>query len=118
MAGSNPRSLHFVVQLNDAIQKLLYTEQAKRYRAMPCGKQWNAFPAKDWHHGDNELVNRVLVQEGPDDVASSHQPDVLASFLAEVFGEGTDRIADEVDARGHGSSRRPPREHIVQGTCT
>ena len=118
MAGSHFRSLHLVKQLNDAVRKLLYTEQAERHRAMPRCKEWNAFPDEGWHDGDDELVNRVLVQEGPDDLASTHHPDVLASLRAEAFGEGTDRLGDEVDAGGHGSRRRPPREHIVHGSRT
>jgi hypothetical protein len=75
-------------------------------------------PKEGWHDGDNELVYRLLVQEGPDDLASAHHPDVLAGSRAEAFGEGTDRLGDEVDARGHGSRRPPPREHIVHGTFT
>jgi len=44
---------------------------------------------------------------------SAHHPDVLASLRAETFGKGADRLGDEGDARGHGSRRQPPREHIV-----
>src|SRR5262249_49685911 len=61
-------------------------------------------------------VNRALVQEGPDDLASAHHPDVLAGLRAEAFGKGSDRLGDEFDARGHGSRRPSPREHIVHGT--
>jgi len=85
---------------------------------MPRCKKGNTFPDEGWHDGDDELVNRGLVQEGPDDLASAHHPDVLASLRAEAFGKGTDRLGDEVDARGHGSRRPPPREHIVHGICT
>src|SRR5215813_9798974 len=106
------------MHLNDAVRKLLYTEQAERDLAMPRCKEGNAFPNEGWHDGDNELVKRVLVQEGPDDLASAHHPDVLASLRAEAFGKGTDRLGDEVDTGGHGSRRRPPREHIVHGICT
>src|SRR5438552_7883255 len=115
---SDSRPLHLVMQLNDAIRKLLYTEQAERHVAMPRCKEGNAFPDEGWHDGDDELINCVLVQEGPDDLASAHHPDVLASLRAEAFGEGADRLGDEVDAGGHGSRRRLPREHIVHGTCT
>jgi len=106
------------MQLNDAVRKLLHTEQAERHLTMPRCKKGNTFPDEGWHDGDDELVNRGLVQEGPDDLASAHHPDVLASLRAEAFGKGTDRLGDEVDARGHGSRRRPPREHIVHGICT
>ena len=56
MAGSDSRLLHFI-ELNDAVQELLYTEQAKRHRAMLWGKEWNAFPDEGRHDGDDELVN-------------------------------------------------------------
>src|SRR5438105_1590534 len=104
------------MQLNDAIRKLLYPEQEERHLAMPRCKEGNAFPDEAWHDGDDELVNRVLVQEGPDDLASAHHPDVLASLGAEAFDEGSDRFGDEVDTGRHGSRRRPPREYIVHGT--
>jgi len=82
------------------------------------GDEWNAFPDEGRHDGDDELVNRVLVQEGPDDLTSAHHPHVLANLRAEAFGEGTDRLGDEVDAGGHGSRRPPAREHIVHGSRT
>jgi len=85
---------------------------------MPRRHEGNAFPDERRHDSDDELINRVLVKEGPDDLASAHHPDVLASLRAEAFGEGADRLRDEVDAGGHGSRRGPPGEHIVHGACT
>src|SRR5687768_16138926 len=85
-AGSDSRSVHLVMQLYDVIGKLLYTEQAERHLTMPRCQEGNAFPDEGWHDGDDELVNRVLVQEGPDDLASAHHPDVLASLGADAFG--------------------------------
>src|SRR5215472_1429974 len=106
------------MQLNDAVRKLLYTEQAERYFTMPRCKKGNTLPDKGWHDSDDELVDRGLVQEGPNDLASAHHPNVLASLLAQAFGKGTDRLGDEVDACGNGSRRRPPGEHIVHGIRT
>src|SRR5947207_7379660 len=106
------------MQLNNAVRKLLYTEQAERHLAMPWCKQGNAFPDEDWDHGDDELVNRLLVQERSDDLASAHHPEVLAGLRAEAFCEGRDRLGDEVDAGRNRSRRLPPREHIVHGTFT
>src|SRR5207247_5868213 len=105
---SDSRPLHLVMQLNDAVRKLLYTEQAERHVTMPRCKKGNTFPDEGWHDGDDELVNRGLVEEGPDGLTSAHHPHVLASLRAEAFGKGTDRFCDEVDARGHGSRPRPP----------
>src|SRR5215470_13755017 len=106
------------MQLNDAVRKLLYAEQAERHLTMPRCKKGNTFPDEGWHDGDDELVNCGLVQKGANDLASAHHPDVLATLGAEAFRKGADRLGDEVDARGHGSRRRPPREHIVHGICT
>src|SRR2546426_8690219 len=78
----------------------------------------NAFPDEGRHDGEDELVDRVLVEEGGDDLASAHHPDVFAGLLAEPFGKGSDRLSDEVDASGHGSRRLPPGEHVVHVVCT
>jgi hypothetical protein len=59
------------VQLNDAVRKLLFPKRAERHRAMPRCKEWNAFTDEGWHDGDDEFVNRVLIQERPDDLASA-----------------------------------------------
>src|SRR2546423_1535895 len=72
MAGSDFRPLHLVMQLNDVVRKLLYTEQTERHLAMPRCKERNTFPDEGWHDGDDELVNRVIVQEGPDDLSLWH----------------------------------------------
>src|SRR5512142_1037921 len=101
------------MQLNDAVGKLPYTEQVQRHLTMPGCKEGNAFPDEGGHDGNDELVNRGLVQKGPDDLASAHHPDVLAGLRAEAFGKRADRLGDEVDAGGRGSRRRPSREHIV-----
>src|SRR5215472_9795876 len=81
-------------------------------------KKGNSFSNEDWYNGKNELINRSLVQESPDDLASAHHPDVPAILRAEAFGEGTDRLGDELDARRYGNRGCSPREHIVHGICT
>src|SRR5215467_13862676 len=82
---------------------------------MPGCNEGSAFPDERRYDADDELVNRILVKKGSDDLASAHHPNVLASLRAQAFGKGTDRLGDEVDACGNGSRRRPPREHIVHG---
>jgi hypothetical protein len=47
---------------------------------MPRCNEGNAFPDERRHDGDDELVDRVLVKEGPDDLTSVHHPDVLAKL--------------------------------------
>src|SRR5687767_6562275 len=106
------------MQLNDAVWKLLDAEQAERDLAMPRRDEGNAIPDEGRHDCDDELVNRVLIEERTDDVPSAHHPDVLAGLRAEAFSERGDRLGDEVDADGHGSRRRLPGEHIVHAART
>ncbi len=103
------------MQLDNAVRKLLYTEQAERHLTMPRRKEGNAFADENGHDGDDELVDRLLVQERRDDLASAHHPNVLARLRAEAFGKGSDGLGNEADTSGHGSRRRLPREHIVHG---
>src|SRR5262245_19347741 len=85
---------------------------------MPRCKERNPFPDEDRYDGHDELVNRALVEEGADDLAAAHHPDVLASLRTEAFDKGTDRLGNEFDAGGHGRRRRVPGKHVVPGTCT
>jgi len=84
---------------------------------MPGCNEGNAFPDERRHDADDELVDRVLVQEGPDDLTSAHHPDVLARLLVEAFGKGPDRLGDELDAGRHGCGGRSAREHIMHVIC-
>ena len=106
------------MKLNDAVRKLLYTEQVERHLTMPRCKKGNTFPDESWHDGDDEFGNSPLIQKGRDDLASAHHPHILASLPAKAFGKGTNRLDDEVDARGYGSRRWPPRKHIAHGIRT
>src|SRR4051794_34838519 len=69
---------------------------------MPWRDEWNAFPTEDWDNGDNEFVDRVLVQERRNELPATHHPDVLAWLIAEAFGKSTNRLRDEFDACRHG----------------
>src|SRR5262245_4530599 len=51
----SPATMHLVVQLHDAVGKLLDTEQAERHVAMSPRKQRDPVPDEDRHHGQNEL---------------------------------------------------------------
>ncbi len=84
---------------------------------MPRCNEGNAFSDEHRHDGDDELVNRVLVKEGPDDLTSAHHPDVLASLLAEALGKGPDRLRHELDADRCRCRGRPTREHIMHVIC-
>ena len=48
---------------------------------MPRRNKGHAFADEYRHDSDDELLNRALIEEGADDLASTHHPDVLASCL-------------------------------------
>src|SRR5262249_9615233 len=84
---------------------------------MPRCNEGNAIPNEGRHDADDELVNRALVKEGPDDLTSAHDPDVLASSLAEALGKGPDRLRNKLHADGHGYRGWVAREHIMHVIC-
>ena len=65
------------MQLNDAVRKLLYTEQPERHLAMPRCKKRNAFADEGWHNGDDELVNRASSRKDP----MISPPPIIQTFL-------------------------------------
>ena len=81
---------------------------------MPRRNEGNTFPDERRYDGDDELVNRVLVKEGPDDLTSTHHPDILASLLADALGKDPDRLRHELDPGRHQCRGRTAREHIMQ----
>ena len=83
---------------------------------MPRCNEGNTFPYEYRHNGDDELVNRTLVKEGPNDLTSTHHPDVFAYLLAESLGKGPDRFPDELDSGRNGCRRRPEREDVMHVT--
>lgn len=89
------------MQLNDAVWKLFEAEQAERDVTMARCDQRNPFTDECWHHGNDEFVDRVFVEERSDDLASAHQPHVLAWLSADAFGKRSNRLADEVNAGRH-----------------
>src|SRR5688572_10329494 len=57
---------------------------------MAPSNQWNAVPDKHRNHADDELVDRLLVEEGPDELTAAHQPDILAGLFAKAAHEWAD----------------------------
>ena len=82
----------------------------------PCNER-NTFPYEHRHDGDDEFVNRPLVKEGPNDLTSTHHPDVLACLLAEALGKGPDRFRDELDSGRNGWRGCPAREDVMHVIC-
>ena len=80
---SASRLQHVVLKLNNAVRESLRGPEPERHLTMPRGNNWNALADERRHNGDDELVNRALIEERSDDLTSAHHPNVLASLLAE-----------------------------------
>ena len=65
---------------------------------MPRREQRNALPDKHRHDADDELVDRIRIQEGRNQPAATHQPDVLSSTVAQPADEIRDGLGDELNA--------------------
>ena len=65
---------------------------------MPRCNEGNALADEYRYDSDDELVNRALIQKRPDDLASAHHPDILASLFAEALGKGPDRLRYKLHA--------------------
>src|SRR5947207_4518815 len=71
----------------------------------PC-YQWDAVTNENGHHTDDELVDRLRVKKRGDDLATAHQPDILARLLSKAAHEWTNCIVHELHAsRGVGWRR-------------
>src|SRR6478609_10857738 len=101
------------MNLDHAVRIWSRRHEAERNIAITWSDQGNAFADKRRNNADDELVDRARIKERPDEVASSHQPHVLAGVVPDAFRKSADRFGDELDARG-GRARRPAREHVVR----
>src|SRR5262249_30120641 len=101
-----------VVEPNDAVRKAARRSELQPHAAVTWRDQRDSFPDEDRNDVDDESIDLSFVQEGGDDFAASHHPDVLARLGAQPFGEVSDRLSNELGAPRTGF-RRPAREHIV-----
>src|SRR5262245_26042336 len=105
------------MNLHNAVRKSLHSDEAKRHFTTPRCNEGYALSDERRHDRDDELINRVLVKEGCDDLPSAHHPDVLAGLLAEALGKGPDRPGDEMDAGGRGRRGRSARQDVMHVVC-
>src|SRR2546430_6289101 len=102
-AASSRMLLNVVMQLNHTILEAFNGVQIQGHVTVTPRYQWNAIPNKHWGHTDDELIDRLLVKKGGDDLAAAHQPDVLARLLSKTAHEWTDGTVHELHAwRGVG----------------
>jgi hypothetical protein len=82
--------LDAVMQLNQTLLEAFHGVQMKGHVSVTPRYQWNAIPNKHRGHTDDELVDRVLVKKGGDELAAPHQPDILARALSKTGHERAD----------------------------
>src|SRR5262249_26558648 len=80
-------ALNAVMQLNQTILEAFNGVQLQGYVTVTPGYQWNPVSNKHWGYTDDELVDRVLVKKGGDELAAAHQPDILAGMLSKTAYE-------------------------------
>lgn len=80
---------HTILEPFDGLQIQGHMAGTSRY-------QWNAIPNKHWGHGDDELVDRLLVEKRSNELAAAHQPDILARLLSKTAYEWTDCSVHEL----------------------
>jgi hypothetical protein len=76
------------VHLHDAIREWRDGTKVKPLVSMPGRDQRDALADEYGHDADDELIDRVFVQERRDEIASAHHPDVLALLVPQTFREG------------------------------
>ena len=92
------RPLNAVAQLNQAILEAFNGVQIQELVTAAPRYQWNPIPDKHWGHTDDELVDRLLVKKGGDELATAHQPDILAWLFSKTAHEWSDCTVHELDA--------------------
>src|SRR5438046_205423 len=90
--------LNTVMQLNHAILEAFDRLHVQRHMAVTPRHQWNAVPNEHRDHADDELVDRLLVKKGGDEVAAAHQPDILARLVSKTAHEWADCTIHELHA--------------------
>jgi len=90
------RVLNVVTQLNQPILEALDGVQIHEHVAVTPRYEWNAIPNEHRDHTDDELVNRVFVKKGGDELTAAHQPDVLAGLLPKTAHEWADGTVHEL----------------------
>ena len=88
-----------VVEVDDAVGEGFGGEEFEADGAMARLDQGDAFADEDGDDVDAELVDFALVQEGGDDFAAAHHPDVFAGLGAQALGEWFDGLVDEFEGR-------------------
>jgi hypothetical protein len=90
-----------VVKEDDAVGEEFGREEFEVDGAMARLNEGDAFADEDGNDVDAEFVDFALIQEGGDDFAAAHHPDIFAGLGAQALGEWLDLLVDEFEG-GHG----------------
>src|SRR3989454_2209240 len=90
--------LNAVMQLNHTILEAINGVQIQGHVTMTPRYQWDAVPNENGGHTDDELVDRLRVKKRGDDLATAHQPDILARLLSKAAHEWADCIVHDLHA--------------------
>src|SRR5262249_39063363 len=101
---------YVIVHLHQTIVERSTGYQVHWHVAVASRDQRNPIPDEHRDHTDDELVDRLRIEERGDELTAAHQPDVLAGLVAQPAGERTDRTAHERAAPWDIGWRRPAGE--------
>src|SRR5438552_15846627 len=95
------------MQLNHAILEAINGVQIQGHVTMAPRYQWSAVPNEHGGHTDDELVDRLRVKKRGDDLATAHQPDILARLLSKILKRDLRRYWREAEqCCGRGGARK------------
>src|SRR5262249_29505567 len=101
------------MQLHNAIWEFLRRSQLQRHLTMLRRNEGNAFAEERRHNAEDEFIDRILIEEGPDDLTTAHEPDILARLLTNVLDKALDWFFDKFEA-GRGGCRLAVRENVMR----
>src|SRR6516162_7497936 len=93
-------SSYVVAQPDHAVRILFDRTQKQREVTMARGDEGDAFADEDGDDVNVELVDLAGIEEGGDDLATAHHPDVFSGLFPQPPDEAFDRFSDELNAGG------------------
>ncbi len=102
-----------VVEEDDAVGEGFGGEELEAEGAVARLNEGDAFADEDGDDVDAELVDFALVQEGGDDFAAAHHPDIFAGLDAQALGEWFDWLVDEFEGRQRGFARVAGKDVVL-----
>src|SRR5712664_2391905 len=102
-----------VVEEDDAVGEGFGGEELEAEGAVARLNEGDAFADEDGDDVDAELVDFALVQEGGDDFAAAHHPDIFAGLDAQALGEWFDWLVDEFEGRQRGFARTAGKDVVL-----